>query len=228
MRRRSHYRCTSSGQTDHRDVIRGPSEAFLTCSCSCSLPNAIPSWPASHLQARSSNARTCVGDTIFGAPRAIPLGLHSWKRFRRACAIAASCASRLALRAPRPHWVDHHSDASAMTAAGADKPLRLHDLQHRHGSPLASSNRHEHREKLQALFVEVRQLHSEVRQVLGFALALSLLSSQAYKWLFPPAYVESLRPAEGPYPLNGSSNWGQVLNHRDELKPGSLIVYLTA
>jgi hypothetical protein len=103
---------------------------------------------------------------------------------------------------------------------GADKPLRLHfmpDLRHRHSGPLASSSRHERHAELQALFAEVRQQHPEVQQVLGFSW---LYHTHAYKRLFPPAYVESLVPAEGPHHLNGSSIWGQVLNHRHELKPG--------
>jgi hypothetical protein len=97
--------------------------------------------------------------------------------------------------------------------------LRIHFLpeeRHRHGSPLADGCMSERRVELQALVSDVQQRHPEVRKVRGFSWLYNL---KAYKRLFPPQYVQSLASPAGRVHLTGSSTWGQVLDHRHEVKP---------
>ena len=98
--------------------------------------------------------------------------------------------------------------------------MRLHFMpeeRHRQTGPLAEGSLPERRTELRALFDEVRRLHPEVRQVRGLSWLYHL---GPYRRLFPPAYIASLVFAAGPLHLNGSSTWGQVLDHRGQLKPG--------
>ncbi|MES2999728.1 MAG: hypothetical protein V4787_03485 [Pseudomonadota bacterium] len=98
--------------------------------------------------------------------------------------------------------------------------LRLHFMpheRHRHTSPLAAGNLPERRDELRALFTEVRRIHPEVRQVQGLSWLYHL---QAYKRLFPHAYIASLTVPAQPLHMDGSSIWGQVLDYRARLKPG--------
>lgn len=98
--------------------------------------------------------------------------------------------------------------------------LRLHFMpeeRHRHSSPLSATNLAERRSELRRLFMEVRTLHRDVRQVRGFSWLYHL---PAYRSLFPPAYLNNLSATDGPLHLTGSSIWGQVLDHRHRLRPG--------
>lgn len=98
--------------------------------------------------------------------------------------------------------------------------LRLHfmpEQRHRQTSPLAGSSLPERRAELRTLFATVRRLHPGVIQVRGLSW---LYHVQAYKGLFPPAYVASLALPAGPVSMTGSSTWGQVLDYRQRLKPG--------
>lgn len=98
--------------------------------------------------------------------------------------------------------------------------LRLHFMpeeRHRQASPLAETKLPERRAELQALFTEVRRLYPEVREVRGLSW---LYHVQAYKRLFPGRYVASVAPPTAAIHMNGSSTWGQVLDHRHRVRPG--------
>lgn len=47
-----------------------------------------------------------------------------------------------------------------------------------------------------------------------------LYHREAYRRIFPGAYLARLTPASAGLHLNGSSIWGQVLDHRQQVRPG--------
>jgi hypothetical protein len=81
--------------------------------------------------------------------------------------------------------------------------------------PLARSRMPERLAELKAMFAHVRGDHPEVTSIRGVSWLYHL---DAYKRLFPPAYGASAALPTFPLHLNGSSSWGQVLDHRQEVK----------
>jgi hypothetical protein len=79
-------------------------------------------------------------------------------------------------------------------------------------SPLDGVRHPERRTELLALFTHVRSIVGEGSNVTGVSW---LYNREAYRRLFPPAYVESARVARGRF--RGMSLWGQFLNRRGEL-----------
>ena len=47
-----------------------------------------------------------------------------------------------------------------------------------------------------------------------------LYNLEAYRRLFPRSFAMSIQAIKVPLHLNGSSTWGQVLNWRQDVKPG--------
>jgi hypothetical protein len=97
--------------------------------------------------------------------------------------------------------------------------LRIHFMppQDTKESPLAAANAATRRDELRALFSQLRRTGGHVTSVRGVSWLYNL---DAYKRLFPPAYRESVRLPWFAVHLTGSSTWGQVLNWRQEIKPG--------
>lgn len=102
---------------------------------------------------------------------------------------------------------------------GAGNVLRIHFLDphpaHAEG-PLARSRMPERLAELKAMFAHVRAHHPGVGTVRGVSWLYHL---DAYKRLFPPEYGASAALPSFPLHLNGSSSWGQVLDHRQQVKP---------
>jgi hypothetical protein len=97
--------------------------------------------------------------------------------------------------------------------------LRIHFMPHeaqRQESPLGVSRRPQRMAELRDMFSHIRSKHSQARSVRGISWLYNL---DAYKRLFPPDYVASAARPSFPLHLNGSSTWGQVLNHRQAVKP---------
>ncbi|WP_415265869.1 hypothetical protein [Acidovorax sacchari] len=96
--------------------------------------------------------------------------------------------------------------------------LRIHFMPQRGigRSPLASCSMAERMDELRALFRQVRQEYPDARSVRGISWLYHL---PAYRRLFPPQYGNSVRPADFPLHLTGSSTWGQVLDWRQQVKP---------
>lgn len=82
--------------------------------------------------------------------------------------------------------------------------------------PLARARMHERVAELRALFAHVRAHQPQAATVLGVSWLYNL---DAYKRLFPPEYGASAAPAAFPLHLTGSSTWGQVVDHRQQVKP---------
>ena len=82
-------------------------------------------------------------------------------------------------------------------------------------SPLAPDKIARRRSELRALSGRIRDAHPTARTVVGGSWLYHL---EAYRRLFPPAYVAGRAPAE-PVRLTGTSSWGQVLDHQERVKP---------
>jgi hypothetical protein len=82
--------------------------------------------------------------------------------------------------------------------------------------PLARARMYERRAELRALFREVRERHPRAATVRGLSW---LYHREAYTRLFPPEHGASAVPVAFPLHLNGSSTWGQVIDHRQQVRP---------
>ncbi|MBA2673368.1 hypothetical protein [Ramlibacter sp.] len=98
--------------------------------------------------------------------------------------------------------------------------LRIHFMEPQprdpRAGPLARLRMHERLAELRALFAHVRAHHPEAVTVLGVSWLYNL---DAYKRLFPPGYGASAALPSFPLHLSGSSTWGQVLDHDQQVKP---------
>jgi hypothetical protein len=72
------------------------------------------------------------------------------------------------------------------------------------------------RQDLHAMFTYVQHAHKEAQAVLGGSWLYHL---EAYRRLFPLVYGESRVVQEGIAHLQGTSSWGQFLDHREAVKP---------
>jgi ribosomal protein S18 acetylase RimI-like enzyme len=81
--------------------------------------------------------------------------------------------------------------------------------------PLAAAKRRRRMGELAAMFAEVEARHSETRTIRGGSWLYNL---EAYRRLFPPAYVASRRPLQV-INISGTSTWGQVLDYREQVRP---------
>ncbi|HEX2559621.1 hypothetical protein [Phenylobacterium sp.] len=89
-------------------------------------------------------------------------------------------------------------------------------------SPLTAEKVPRRLADLRALFAYVRERHPEAAFVRGGSW---LYNTEAYRRLFPPAYGASRRAPER-VRLNGTSSWGQFLDHREATKPAARDAFL--
>lgn len=96
--------------------------------------------------------------------------------------------------------------------------LRVHFMppENISASPLAAASLHARAGELRAMFAHIRRTERNAESVMGVSWLYNL---DAYKRLFPSAYVAAIRPPWFPLHLNGSSTWGQVLDWRQGVKP---------
>jgi hypothetical protein len=91
--------------------------------------------------------------------------------------------------------------------------LHFHDAEAGGQAPLGVECRDARRSELAALFAHVRRTLPESTPVVGSSWLYNL---EAYRWLFPPAYLATARVLAGPFqhmPL-----WGQFLDRRGEIR----------
>jgi hypothetical protein len=106
---------------------------------------------------------------------------------------------------------------------GCDPPdgegrVRIHFTNHDTDgiSPLSRTKVETRKQELRALFTYVQHTHAEAHEVLGGSWLYHL---EAYRSLFPPVYGDSRTVLEGIVQFQGSSSWGQFLDHREAVKP---------
>lgn len=84
------------------------------------------------------------------------------------------------------------------------------------GGPLSAANAPERRRELGAMVAYIRERHPEIERVRGVSW---LYGIEAYRRLFPPAYVATREVIVGRTSFQGSSSWGQMIDHRGRVKP---------
>lgn len=84
------------------------------------------------------------------------------------------------------------------------------------GGPLSRAQMGHRRAELAALVSHVRQHHPGATSVKGVSWLYNL---PAYCRLFPADYAASAQLPSFALHLNGSSTWGQVVDHRQQVKP---------
>ena len=156
-----------------------------------------------------------------------PQGATNWAQFLHDFEAEDDAAARLDVAVRRHAQAPRDSLPSGQARFGCfacDAPLeggvvRIH-FTNRTGDPevgpLAAARMDDRIAELTAMFAFVRGTWPEARSVLGGSWLYNL---EAYRRLFPPAYGASAQVPEGPVRLNGSSSWGQVLDHRGRVKP---------
>jgi len=73
------------------------------------------------------------------------------------------------------------------------------------------------------MFTYVKHTHAEAHAVRGGSWLYHL---EAYRRLFPPVYGESRIVQEGTAHFQGTSSWGQFLDHREGVKPALCAQFL--
>jgi len=82
--------------------------------------------------------------------------------------------------------------------------------------PLSAGRFAARQRELTGMLIHLREVHPDAREIRGGSW---LYSREAYRRLFPPEYRDSCQPlAAGGY-FQGSSRWGQFLDHREALRP---------
>ena len=84
------------------------------------------------------------------------------------------------------------------------------------GGPLATAKIGRRREELTRLFAHVAHGSPPDALIRGGSWLYHL---EAYRRLFPPAYVDSRAPYTRPIALRGTATWGQVIDSRERIRP---------
>jgi hypothetical protein len=82
-------------------------------------------------------------------------------------------------------------------------------------SPLHSSNLPQRRRELRAVLTEAMRKHPDARRVRGTSW---LYSTRSYRAIFPPSHVATATIRTDVHRFQGSSAWGQFMNHRGGVK----------
>jgi hypothetical protein len=100
----------------------------------------------------------------------------------------------------------------------ADGRVRIHFVNRDHDgiSPLSRTKVETRKQELRALLTYVQHTYADAQAVLGGSWLYHL---DAYRRLFPPVYGESRMVLTGMVRFQGSSSWGQLLDHRERVKP---------
>ncbi len=84
------------------------------------------------------------------------------------------------------------------------------------GGPLARGKIDRRRADLRALLAHIRLDHPDAATLAGKSWLYHL---EAYRRLFPPAYVATRAPVAGPIHLSGTSTWGQMITSDGAIRP---------
>lgn len=83
------------------------------------------------------------------------------------------------------------------------------------GGPLAAAKAGRRRAELAAMMLWIAERHPEATHICGRSWLYNL---EAYRRLFPPAYVATRTLAPGPLLLTGTSSWGQMIDSREAIR----------
>ena len=82
--------------------------------------------------------------------------------------------------------------------------------------PLSRAKIDKRRQELKVMFTYVQKTYADAKEVLGGSWLYHL---DAYRRLFPPVYGDSREVQAGSSHFQGTSSWGQFLDHREGIKP---------
>lgn len=105
------------------------------------------------------------------------------------------------------------------TPPNAEGVVRFHFANRDGGDgagPLSTAKRDERVRELAAMFYFIRGAYPSATTVRGLSW---LYHTEAYRRLFPPEFGASRKLPEQRLRLNGTSSWGQFLDHREAIKP---------
>lgn len=85
------------------------------------------------------------------------------------------------------------------------------------GGPLISAKANLRRGELRTMVRRIAARHPDAKAIAGKSWLYNL---EAYRRLFPPAYVATRALAPGPLRLTGTSSWGQMIDSREAIRPG--------
>jgi hypothetical protein len=107
----------------------------------------------------------------------------------------------------------------------ADGRVRIHFTNHDTDGigPLSRAKIDTRRQDLHAMFTYVRHTQAQAHSVLGGSWLYHL---EAYRRLFPPVYGASRTVQEGTAHFQGTSSWGQFLDHHEAVKPALRVQFL--
>ncbi len=91
--------------------------------------------------------------------------------------------------------------------------------------PLHVSRMGERRSELAEMVSWLAREHPSTRRIDGGSWLYNL---EAYRRLFPPEFVASRDPRNGPPYLHGLSSWGQFIDHRGQVRPAARHRFLAA
>lgn len=92
------------------------------------------------------------------------------------------------------------------------------------GGPLASVKIGRRRSELAAMTRRIAEKHPDATAIAGRSWLYNL---EAYRRLFPPAYVATRQVAPGPVHLSGTSSWGQMIDSREAIRPDVRDAFVT-
>jgi hypothetical protein len=100
----------------------------------------------------------------------------------------------------------------------ADGMVRIHFTNRDNDGigPLSRAKIEKRKQELTTMFTYVKQTYADAKVVRGGSWLYHL---EAYRRLFPPVYGDSRELLEGLSHFQGTSSWGQFLDHREGVKP---------
>lgn len=175
----------------------------------------------------AARAHTCLHRRFgLGRPDAGPPGA-AWQAFAAALEatddpaahVAAAVAAFIAgadEALPLPGQVAFGCFACEPPDPAGDVRIHFHNLDtDAAGGPLAAPKQGRRRAELAALVQHVATTWPDARRIRGGSW---LYHVEAYRRLFPPAYLAAITPHPGPT-LSGSSSWGQLIDGHERIRP---------
>lgn len=205
---------------EHAEVALDPDYVALQVAfaASCSRFDAVP-FSAAALVVTNLHRRLGMGTPDSDHPSA------AWQSLADRLDGLDSTADRVACIveiADRPHPSSYrtsafHSGPFSIEIRGSI--ARPHFVPHDDGdglSPLHPSKLGRRRRDLQSVVAAARCAHPEIERLRGGSW---LYNSTSYRSLFPAPYVATATTRTDVFRFQGSSHWGQFLDHRGATKP---------
>lgn len=164
----------------------------------------------------------------FGFGRWTGEAAAGWTVYAEALDAAADAGAQLSLacemflRAPDEHGHEtgrHAFGCFACEPPKADGSVNIHFLNldtDAGGGPLAAAKLSRRQAEIAAMVRFLRERFPEVTHIRGRSWLYHLA---AYRRVFPPAYVDSRTPYDGPVTLHGNGLWGQTIDSWERVRP---------